>query len=148
VVHPPGSASERRPATPFSRASDDPLFRILVIEDDEDARITLRRLLEIRGYSVEEAADGARGLAMIRASRPDVAVIDIGLPSLDGYTLARDLRAERDGDRIFLIALTGYGEVEDRREAVEAGFDAHLVKPVKVEQLYAALAKACRRDEM
>jgi CheY-like chemotaxis protein len=112
-----------------------PLYsRILIIEDHSDGREALRRLLRLWGHEVEAAEDGLRGVEKALEWRPDAAVVDIGLPLLDGYEVARRLRRELD-DHIYLVALTGYGQPEDRARALQAGFDVHLVKPVDPEQL-------------
>lgn len=108
--------------------------RILVVEDNEDSRDMLRHLLALSGHQVHEAADGPAGLAAALRFRPDIAFVDVGLPGLDGYEIARRVRAEL-GAAIRLVALTGYGQPEDRRLALEAGFDAHVVKPVAPEAL-------------
>ncbi len=112
---------------------------ILVIEDNDDARDALRTFLELDGYTVEVAEDGSQGLEIAHTKHPDVALIDIGLPGLDGYEVARRMRPP-GGDRPRLIALTGYSQPEDRRRASEAGFDAHLVKPVDPAELSRLLA--------
>lgn len=112
--------------------------RILVIEDNADARVMLRGMLEMDGHEVYEATDGPSGLETALRLRPDVAVIDIGLPGMDGYEIARRIRATAGG-AIRLIALTGYGQPEDRRQAFEVGFDAHLVKPATPATLFDAL---------
>ena len=113
-------------------------LKVLIVEDNRDARTTLRMLLTIgHGHTVYEAPDGASGVRGALELKPDVALIDIGLPDLDGHEVARRIRAELDRDAIVLVALTGYGTEEDRRLAEEAGFDIHLVKPVEP----AALAK-------
>lgn len=109
--------------------------RILLIEDNADGRQRLRDLLVLWGHQVEVAADGVQGLETIRTWRPDAALIDIGLPGLDGYQVAQQVRAVPGGHEVFLIALTGYGQPEDRRRALAAGFDAHLVKPPDLAQL-------------
>ena len=110
--------------------------RILIVEDNHDSREVLKALLELDGFEVLAAADGAGGLEIIRRDHPHVALIDIGLPDLDGYQVARQIRAEPEHRGICLIALTGYGRPEDCQRVQEAGFDAHFVKPVKVEALY------------
>ena len=115
-----------------------PSRRILVVEDNADARELLRVVLEIGGHRVWTAADGPAAIALAIAHSPDVAFIDIGLPRLDGYEVARRLRA-RLGRSIRLVALTGYGQPEDRRRAGEVGFDEYLVKPVIPEDLSRAL---------
>jgi signal transduction histidine kinase/ActR/RegA family two-component response regulator len=112
--------------------------RVLIIEDNVDTRETLRRVLELDGHEVQEAADGAQGVDLAIATRPEVVIIDIGLPRLDGYQVARRLRAAL-GAAPLLVAVTGYGQAEDRRMSREAGFDVHLVKPVAPEQLADAL---------
>jgi signal transduction histidine kinase/CheY-like chemotaxis protein len=112
--------------------------RVLIVEDNPDGRETLRTMLEMWGHQVEVAADGQQGLDQALALRPEVALVDIGLPLLDGYELARRVRAAL-GREIFLIALTGYGQPHDYRRAFEAGFDAHLVKPAEPEELHELL---------
>jgi CheY-like chemotaxis protein len=112
--------------------------RILIVEDNADARETLRIMLELWHHTVHEAADGPSGLEAAKEFQPDVALIDVGLPGLDGYEVARRLRA--GGARLRLIAITGYGLSKDAVRAREAGFDAHLVKPVHPDQLAEILA--------
>ena len=114
--------------------------RILVIEDNDDARDSLRLLLEALGHRVVAVGDGAEGLALAQAHPPEVALIDLGLPGLDGYEVARALRASPTGKAITLIAVTGYGQAEDRQRSKEAGFDAHLVKPVSQTLLSSLIA--------
>jgi signal transduction histidine kinase/ActR/RegA family two-component response regulator len=110
--------------------------RVLVIEDNEDARETLRVMLELAGHEVLEAGDGRQGLEVLKSSRPDIAIIDIGLPELSGYELAAQFRAEPGNEDVMLIALTGYGLPEARDRSQRAGFDHHLVKPVSIEALW------------
>jgi CheY-like chemotaxis protein len=117
---------------------------VLVIEDNDDARAAMTALLELEGYLVAGAADGQQGIDVARAKGPDIALIDIGLPGIDGYEVARRIRALL-GSAIFLVALTGYGEPEDRRRATEAGFDAHVVKPVDPAELTAMLGATTKR---
>jgi signal transduction histidine kinase len=114
--------------------------RVLIVEDNDDARQMLHEALAFGGHDVREARDGASGLAIAAECRPDVALIDIGLPDLDGYEVARRLRAAPGGRRMSLIAITGYGQAEDQRRAYEAGFDAHLTKPVALERLKQVMA--------
>jgi CheY-like chemotaxis protein/anti-sigma regulatory factor (Ser/Thr protein kinase) len=113
--------------------------RVLIVEDNDDARDMLRHLLEHTGHEVHEAADGLTGLYQALALRPDAAVIDIGLPELDGYEVARRVRAAGRAD-VLLVAVTGYGQSGDRQRSGEAGFDAHLTKPVDPLALEALLA--------
>jgi signal transduction histidine kinase len=114
--------------------------RVLIVEDNDDTRHMLHEVLAFSGHDVREARDGASGLALAAESRPDVALIDIGLPDVDGYEVARRLRAAPGGRRMGLIAITGYGQAEDQRRAYEAGFDAHLTKPVAPERLKQVIA--------
>jgi signal transduction histidine kinase/ActR/RegA family two-component response regulator len=114
---------------------DDSHLRILVVEDNRDGRESLRDLLEIWGHEVELAENGPDGVKHALGSQPDVALIDIGLPGLDGNEVAQRIRAALDGDRMALVAMTGYGQPEDRRRALQAGFDAYLVKPVDPNEL-------------
>jgi CheY-like chemotaxis protein len=114
--------------------ADFPSRHILLIEDNPDGRETLQALLELLGHRVEAAADGTEGVAKALTGRPEIIVTDIGLPGLDGYQVARQLRAAL-GRSVFLIALTAYGQPEDRRLAAEAGFDVFLVKPVDLGEL-------------
>ena len=122
------------------------LSRVLVVEDHPDGREILRTLLELMGYDVEVASDGEEGVARALARPPDVALVDIGLPLLDGYEVAKKLRA-CFGHRVFLIAQTGYGQPQDRVRAFESGFDAHLVKPLSLEDLSYWLAVAAEPRE-
>ena len=132
-------AIEPRPAAARAERSSPAASRdILIVEDNADARDTLRRLLELQGHRVRVAAEGVAALEAVRTAPPEVALVDIGLPGMDGYEIARRVRAD-GGRRITLIALTGYGLPEDRRRTAEAGFDAHLVKPVDYEKLAEAL---------
>ncbi len=122
-------------ANPTEPTRSEPIRRILIVEDNADAREALREALEMAGHEVFEADSGASGVESALAKRPEVALIDIGLPGLDGYEVARKIRSMSEIQGMMLIALTGYGSPEDRRRAKEAGFDAHFVKPLKFEQL-------------
>lgn len=113
--------------------------RVLIVEDEDDAREGLRMLLEASGYDVETAADGLDGLAKLARGTPDAAIVDIDLPGLDGYELARRARATPALCGVRLIALTGYGRDKDRRTAREAGFNRHLTKPISFAILRDAL---------
>jgi PAS domain S-box-containing protein len=109
--------------------------RVLIVEDNRDAREMFRVMLELAGHEVLEAEEGVSGLELLKAMRPDVAVIDVGLPGLNGYEIARRFRAERGSERVMLVALTGYGTPEARERSRQAGFDHHLIKPVNAEAL-------------
>ena len=113
--------------------------RVVVIEDNADAREMLTTALELAGHVVWDAEDGPRGIEQVRVWQPDAVVVDIGLPGLDGYEVARRLRDLPGGGALRLIALTGYGQAEDRRRSEDAGFDAHLVKPIDAAELDHAL---------
>ena len=104
--------------------------RILVVDDNVDAAETLSRLLRLSAHEVRVAHDGLAGLAAAREMNPDVVLLDIGLPKLDGLEVARSLRARADGPRPLLVAITGFGQAEDRARTAAAGFDHHLTKPV------------------
>ena len=114
--------------------------RVLVIEDDEDTREVVRLLLQSDGHHVETAATGAEGTELAIRTMPDVVLVDIGLPGLDGYAVGQRIR-DAVGDGVFMVAVTGYGRDEDRRRAAEAGFDLHLVKPVDYESVMRLLAE-------
>jgi CheY-like chemotaxis protein len=105
--------------------------RVLIVEDDADSGEMLRFALELDGYEVNVADDGLAAVQMALSVRPEVVIIDLGLPGIDGYEVARRIRATEAGRRMRLIALSGYGQAEDRRRSQAAGFDAHLVKPVE-----------------
>jgi CheY-like chemotaxis protein len=137
---PSRSAPAIAAAAPNEQARADRPRRLLVVEDNVDARQTLRTLLEALGHEVHEAADGEAGVAAALERRPDLVFVDIGLPRLDGYEVARRLRAAKSGVR--LVALTGYGREDDLQRARDAGFDEHLLKPATLEQLRAAIAAA------
>jgi PAS domain S-box-containing protein len=113
--------------------------RVLVVDDNEDASAVLSLLLKMGGADVREARDGPSALAEAEAHRPDVVLLDIGLPALDGYEVCRRIRQQPWGKDPILIALTGWGQDEDRRVSREAGFDAHLVKPVDFPALTALI---------
>jgi two-component system, sensor histidine kinase len=116
--------------------------RVLVIEDNADIRQGLEALLSAAGHDVQTAASGASGVAKARAFEPAVAVVDIGLPEMDGFEVARRLRAEPATNSIYLVALSGYSGSEIDRRATDAGFDVRLVKPVTVDALCAVIARA------
>ncbi|HET7341498.1 MAG TPA: response regulator [Methylomirabilota bacterium] len=112
--------------------------RILVIEDDADSAEVLQLGLEALGQHVAVAKDGAAGIALATETKPDVVLVDLGLPGLDGYEVVRQIRSAL-GESVRVIALTGYGRAEDRRRTAEAGFDGHLMKPIGTEAILALL---------
>jgi CheY-like chemotaxis protein len=113
--------------------------RILIVEDSEDVRELLVECLQSLGHEVFSAADGAAGAERFAAVLPDIALVDVGLPDIDGYELARRIRAQPGGKRAHLVAVTGYGGQEVKREAELAGFDVHLTKPIDIQGLSAVL---------
>lgn len=128
------AVAQSTPAIECHQQSQDS-SRIVIVEDNPDARETLELLLKDDGYEVVSADSGQKGLALIEDFKPDVAIIDIGLPELDGYAVARSIRSTMMGARMFLIALTGFGQLEDRKAALAAGFNRHLTKPVNLAEL-------------
>jgi CheY-like chemotaxis protein len=133
-----------QPASAGNGAAHDPLtpaLRILIVEDNRDSREALRLLLELWGHVVREADDGPQALAHVATFHPHLAFVDIGLPGMDGYEVARTLRAAPHPPHS-IVALTGFGRPGDRRRALESGFDEHLLKPPAPEDLHAVLEKA------
>jgi CheY-like chemotaxis protein len=118
---------------------------VVLVEDNADVREMMRDLLVLLGHEVATAEDGLRGLELVRGWGADVALVDVGLPGLDGYELARRARSGGGGGLPCLVALTGYGQAGDRRKALAAGFDEHLVKPADLERLRAVLREARER---
>ncbi len=133
LVPTPGNTTSPGLASPSERRSR--IRRVLLIEDSADARDMLRMMLELAGHVVYDAADGAGGLALVDAMRPDVGIIDIGLPRMDGYQVARRIRDLPHGRDMLLLALTGFGAAGDAQAVAQHGFDHHLVKPVDPDQL-------------
>jgi CheY-like chemotaxis protein len=118
--------------------------RVLIVEDSVDALEMLRVLIELEGYDVCSAANGLDALRVAGAERPDVALIDIGLPGIDGVEVCRRIRAEPWGRAMFLVAQTGWGDETDRQRCAQAGFDVHLTKPVEPSKLTSLLAERRR----
>jgi signal transduction histidine kinase len=114
-------------------------LRAVVCDDAPDLRDLVADLLRLRGHDVSVVGDGPAAIELIVAERPDVALIDIGLPDMDGYEVARTIRRELTDHRPRLIAMTGYGQASDRAAAFEAGFDAHIVKPASADKILRAL---------
>ena len=112
-----------------------PARRILVVDDNHDAAQALRLLLESDGHEVRLSADGDSGLAMARQYRPDVVLLDIGLPKMNGYEIAKRIRSDPALQGTMLVAVTGYGQMHDRARASACGFHHHLVKPVEFSAL-------------
>ncbi len=146
VVRLPASAAAPRQTGPAGAGGQaSPARHVLVVEDSRDGRESLALLLRMLGHRVDVAEDGPRGVEVALAGRPEVALIDIGLPKLDGYEVASRVRAGLGGG-VLLVALTGYGQPEDRERAADAGFDDHLTKPVELEELQRLLARPLPRS--
>jgi CheY-like chemotaxis protein len=129
LPHPWPAQSAAEEALPGSGAPGG--RRVLVVDDNQDAADTLALLLELMGHQTRTANDGLAALEAAEDFRPDVVLLDIGLPKMNGYDVCRKMREQPWGQRAFLVALTGWGQAEDQRKASEAGFDRHLVKPVE-----------------
>jgi PAS domain S-box-containing protein len=120
--------------------------RVLVADDNRDAAESMAMLLRLAGCTVDVAFDGASALELVNRLRPDIVLLDIGMPEMDGYEVARRIRSTPHGKRMVLVALTGWGQEEDRRRASEAGFDEHLTKPVDPALLNTLLALEAPAD--
>ncbi|HEX6861341.1 MAG TPA: ATP-binding protein, partial [Thermoanaerobaculia bacterium] len=150
VVHLPAlphQAAETAPAESASQRRGSELaepLRVLIVDDNEDSAESLALLMRLTGHEVRTAYEGLSALAEARTFMPEVVLLDIGLPRMDGFQVARRLRQQPGGDRLMLLALTGYGQEEDRRRSREAGFDHHLVKPIDLERLQELLDSWCR----
>jgi two-component system CheB/CheR fusion protein len=121
--------------------------RMLIVEDNPDAAESLALLLELLGHRVGVARDGATAIDLARRSPPEIMLVDIGLPGMDGYEVARRVRDDPALKSVVIVALTGYGRDEDRRRALEAGFDHHLAKPVDVAKLQDLIAELLKRSQ-
>ncbi|HEY6066575.1 MAG TPA: MASE1 domain-containing protein [Thermoanaerobaculia bacterium] len=137
---PADTASAGEPIPPAAAAED--ARRVLVVDDNSDAREALRFLLEDEGHHVRTAADGPDALAEALAFRPDVVFLDIGLPGMDGYEVARRLRTQPGSESARIVAVSGYGQAEDRERSRAAGFDDHLLKPVPPNRLLDVVRKS------
>jgi PAS domain S-box-containing protein len=137
---PMAARTSNLPAAPSDGADKVPAeLRVLVVEDNEDTLELVQMWLRNLGHEVQGASDGTAGLESAITMRPDVALVDIGLPGIDGYEVARSVRASDAGSGIYMVAVTGYGRPEDRARALDAGFDAYIVKPLDVAGLKRAL---------
>jgi PAS domain S-box-containing protein len=123
------------PVNPAAATSPLPRCKIVVADDNHDAAETLGRLLRLMGNQVRTAHDGQEAVDVVETFQPDIALLDIGMPALNGYEAACRIRQQPGGNAIFLVALTGWGQEEDRRRSYQAGFNAHLVKPVDASAL-------------
>ncbi len=132
---------ELPPAPTVSESTPMTLRRILVVDDNRDSATTLATLLKLTGNETYTAYDGLEAVEVAGRFRPDVVLLDIGLPKLNGYEVARKIREQPWGKVMVLVALTGWGQEEDRRKSDEAGFNGHLVKPVEHATLMKLLAE-------
>lgn len=139
VLQDPHSAQPQAVTAPAAEADLKSPRNILVVDDNIDAADTLETLLCMDGFAVTTVYDGLAAVAQAGSARPDVVVMDIGMPGLDGYDAARQIRQQPGGDKIILIALTGWGQAADKERAGQAGFDHHLVKPVDYDMLMRCL---------
>jgi two-component system, sensor histidine kinase len=133
---PPGPRPE---VTPVSR-------RVLVVDDNVDSSEGLRALLELEGHAVEALNDGPSALLAVEWFAPEIVLLDIGLPGMDGYEVARRLRTSPSGRGLLLCAVTGWGQPADKERANAAGFDLHVTKPLSLQMLRGVLREAVRRD--
>ncbi len=145
-----GIAAKALNAPPVNRCTkgadettvNDPKSRILVVDDNKDSALSLAMVLEFMGYQTRTAFDGIEAVEAAEEMKPDVVLLDIGLPRMNGYDAARKIRELPGGDAIYLIAVTGWGQDEDRRRSADSGFNLHMVKPVDpvaIEKLLAGL---------
>jgi two-component system CheB/CheR fusion protein len=143
VVRLPLAVDAAPPAAPARRhwQPSASISKVLVVEDNTDSRELLCELLLQAGFECRAAETGLDALTAVDEFRPDVAILDVGLPGIDGFEVARRLRTHPRHASLCLIALTGYGQAADRATARDAGFDEHLVKPVHAEQLLSLLAE-------
>jgi len=121
-------------------------MRIMVVDDNRDSADSATDILRLLGHRVECCYDGKSALEMTPRFRPDVVLLDIAMPILDGYETQKLLRRQAGMDQVFVIAMTGYGNEDDRRRTQAAGFDAHLIKPVELDSLVGLLNQARERN--
>ncbi|QJR11410.1 Sensor histidine kinase RcsC [Usitatibacter rugosus] len=133
LVHGKGAADPAGDV--LASQSRGPRHSILVVDDNTDSGASMAMLLRLMGHDVETSTDGPEALARMASLKPDIVFLDIGLPGMNGYEVAREIRRAPGGDRVHLYAMTGYGQSEDRRRSLEAGFNGHLVKPVAMEAM-------------
>jgi CheY-like chemotaxis protein len=113
--------------------------RVVIIDDNQDAATTMSMLVEQLGGSARTAHDAASGLATVQEFRPDIVFLDIGMPGMDGYEACRRLRQQPSAQHMVVVAVTGWGRPQDKQRALDAGFDAHLTKPVDPSALASVL---------
>jgi len=136
--------ARRLSSVPSGKDEQGGALRVLVIEDNEDTLELVQLWLRNLGHEVRGASDGQSGLELAISMRPDIALVDIGLPGLDGYEVARNVRSAEGGSELYMVAVTGYGRPEDRARALDAGFDAYIVKPLDIGGLKRTLQQGQR----
>jgi CheY-like chemotaxis protein len=143
-------SSDARQAVPLVQEAghDGRRTQVLVVDDNQDAADSLAALLEIEGFDVRTVYDGAAALAAAGQRQPDMIIMDLGMPGMDGYETARAIRQQPGAERILLLALTGWGQNDARRRTTEAGFDHHLVKPVELEQIIRLAGARHNREQV
>ncbi|QDU10867.1 chemotaxis protein CheB [Gimesia aquarii] len=146
IVRLPCSEKPRQVSMPIMKQGIN-VHKVVIVEDMEDARFTLEAILQSKGFEVISAKNGTEGLKLIQSEHPDLALVDIGLPEMDGYEIAHHLRKDQKNDDIYLVALTGYGQSKDRKAVKDAGFNEHLVKPLKAEELDQVLMTHTQQPE-
>jgi signal transduction histidine kinase/ActR/RegA family two-component response regulator len=144
------SGAELRHAVPLaaSAGTDGRRMQVLVVDDNQDAADSLAALLEIDGFDVRTVYDGAAAVAVCAQAQPDMIIMDLGMPGMDGYETARAIRQRPGAERILMLALTGWGQSDARRRTVEAGFDHHLVKPVELDQIVRLAGARQNREQV
>jgi CheY-like chemotaxis protein len=145
VVRLPSSIKLPAPESPSPESGNSAtgvVRRILVVDDNRDSAKTMEMLLKLTGHQTQVAFDGLEAVGAAGSFRPDVVLLDIGLPKLNGYETAARIRRESWGAEMFLIAVTGWGQDDDRQKSKEAGFDAHLTKPVEFPMLTKLIAES------
>jgi len=131
---------------PTAVSNGTPRRRVLVVDDKGDSADTLAKLLALSGHETQTAYDGNEAVGAVETFLPDLVLLDIGLPKLNGYEVCRRIRELPGGERIVVVALTGWGQEQDRRKSKEAGFNEHLVKPIEYGELMKLLAE-CRTGD-
>jgi signal transduction histidine kinase/CheY-like chemotaxis protein len=142
-----GAVCDAAPAT-AAKGADGRKMQVLVVDDNQDAADSLAALLEIDGFDVHAVYDGASAIRLAAELAPDMVVMDLGMPGMDGYETARAIRQRPGAERILMVALTGWGQNDARRRTGEAGFDYHLVKPVELEQLVRLAGARQNREQV
>src|SRR6185295_5376260 len=145
TVEPPPSRAKAKAGLAGSVRNVDPK-RVLIVDDDQDNLRSLRRLLELIGHEVRIASDAQGTLDVVPEFVPDIALLDLGLPNMNGYDLVRWLRQIPRLEKTLFVAQTGLGREEDRRQSEAAGFDYHLVKPLSLDQLRGLIDASPKRD--